>query len=441
MGIKTLMCSVALLCMCAMPAHAAVLVTEIAWMGTGVSSADEWIELYNDGNEAVDLSLYTLEWDDTVISLSGSLESQSFYLLERTDDNSQPTVVADLIYSGALGNSGERLSISNDGVEVWYIDAIDGWLAGDNSTKETMQWVGTSWVTGSPTPKSEAVGSVGDSLDEDGTTVAVTYNEPVPYVEPTYSLQLAGPAYASAGSPIVLRAIGIPTHEAFGYNWSLGDAAKSQSRRVSHTYYYPGTYAPTVRAQRGDTEYRAQAKVVVFEPEIDIVESDSSKVMVRNQSAYPVDLYKWSLQRERKSFIFPRDTVVLSGAEVSFSSRVTNMAGTTTTTYLYRPDGVEAARYSLAAETSEKDSLAQLQKMIDLASNQLAALAASKEFLGKSMEQPKVERRIVDGVVDVPTSTVSAASTSSVDVFVVPRKRQSSFLGKIGGWFDSLFGS
>ncbi|MBD04538.1 MAG: hypothetical protein CME24_09360 [Gemmatimonadetes bacterium] len=37
-----------------------IVFSEIMWMGSGASSADEWIELYNRGDRAIDLSGWTI---------------------------------------------------------------------------------------------------------------------------------------------------------------------------------------------------------------------------------------------------------------------------------------------------------------------------------------------------------------------------------------------
>lgn len=90
----------------------AVVINEIAWMGTTTSANDEWIELLNTTAAPVDLTGWTLAADDGTpsISLSGSIPAGATYLLERTDDTTVPGVAADLIHTaGALGNDGENL--------------------------------------------------------------------------------------------------------------------------------------------------------------------------------------------------------------------------------------------------------------------------------------------------------------------------------------------
>ena len=119
-----------------------VVINEIVWMGTETSSSDEWIELFNNTNSDIDLSGWQLKAADgnPEINLTGLIIGKGFYLLERTDDYTLPDIVADQIYSGALGNEGEILTIyDNFGNMIEQIDCSSGWFAGDNSTKQTME--------------------------------------------------------------------------------------------------------------------------------------------------------------------------------------------------------------------------------------------------------------------------------------------------------------
>ena len=73
-------------------------------------------------------------------------------LLERTDDETVSSINADVIYSGALSNSGSRLAlVSPGGREVFVIDAVNGWPAGTSSADEpaygSMELVGGEWKT------------------------------------------------------------------------------------------------------------------------------------------------------------------------------------------------------------------------------------------------------------------------------------------------------
>lgn len=125
---------------------ASVIINEIAWMGTDVSYNNEWIELYNTTNNSINLDGWILKADDGVpeINLKGTIIANGLYLLERTDDNSNPYKTADLIYAGALSNSGENLRLYNNSGNI--IDEIlcqEGWTGGDNKTKEPFKRIVT----------------------------------------------------------------------------------------------------------------------------------------------------------------------------------------------------------------------------------------------------------------------------------------------------------
>jgi hypothetical protein len=125
------------------PLRNSIILNEIAWMGSKQRSTDEWIELKNIGNTAINLKGYQLfnknknikiEFDDLEIKPGG------FLLLERTDDTSVPEVKADLIYKGAIANSDETLYLFNNkcGLED-MVEANPDWVAGDNKEKKSME--------------------------------------------------------------------------------------------------------------------------------------------------------------------------------------------------------------------------------------------------------------------------------------------------------------
>lgn len=138
-----------------------LIISEIAWMGNASSTNAEWIELYNNTTSTIELTGWTLEAEDgsPAIDLEGKIEPQGFFLLERSSDDSLPGMAADLLYSGALNNSGEVLVLKDpQGNEI---DSVNAWYAGNNESKETMQRKdvkisGTepqNWVTSPRSPR------------------------------------------------------------------------------------------------------------------------------------------------------------------------------------------------------------------------------------------------------------------------------------------------
>lgn len=119
-----------------------VVINEIAWMGTEVSYNDEWVELYNNTDFSINLEGWVLKAADGTpeINLTRTVLAKSFYLLERTDDNTVSGITADQIYTGALGNNGENLGLyDNLGNLIDSVNCTSGWFAGDNLTKQTME--------------------------------------------------------------------------------------------------------------------------------------------------------------------------------------------------------------------------------------------------------------------------------------------------------------
>ncbi|MFH0854856.1 MAG: lamin tail domain-containing protein [bacterium] len=123
-----------------------IVMNEIAWMGNDNSSADEWIELYNNTDAEIDLTGWKIISRDgsPEILLEGKILSRSFFLIERTDDNSAPDVSADFItsFDTGLGNTGEVLELQDS--SGYLIDSTpliteEKWAAGNNDNKFTME--------------------------------------------------------------------------------------------------------------------------------------------------------------------------------------------------------------------------------------------------------------------------------------------------------------
>jgi len=121
-----------------------VVINEIAWMGTASSTSDEWMELYNNTASDIDLTDWKIlkNGKEFIRFSTSTIPAHGFYLLERTDDNTISDIKADLIYKGTLKNAGERLElVDKKGNLIDLVDCSNGWFAGSNETKQTMERV------------------------------------------------------------------------------------------------------------------------------------------------------------------------------------------------------------------------------------------------------------------------------------------------------------
>ncbi len=130
------------------PRTGAVIINEVAWMGglesQDLSYSDEWVELGNISSGSVDISGWQIKDAkgdiDIVFPEGASMAPGSFFLLERSDDNSVPGVIADLIYSGTIANENEVLKLINSNCElVDEVGADASWPAGDSVNRRTME--------------------------------------------------------------------------------------------------------------------------------------------------------------------------------------------------------------------------------------------------------------------------------------------------------------
>jgi DNA/RNA endonuclease YhcR with UshA esterase domain len=130
------------------PGPGAVVINEVAWGGTAASAADEWLELYNTSSATILLNGWFITSTGGLnIALTGQIAPNSYYLIERTDDNAIIDINASLVSSfgrSGLVNTGDSLFLSVGGVLVDSANGAGGaWPAGTDSAglNRTMERV------------------------------------------------------------------------------------------------------------------------------------------------------------------------------------------------------------------------------------------------------------------------------------------------------------
>lgn len=325
--------------------NGAIIINELAWMGTANSANDEWIELYNDSDAPVDLTDWRIVAEDGQpdILLEGVILGKDYVLFERSDESTVPGITADIIYSGSLGNGGEYLVLQDaSGNMQDTINARDGWVAGDNTTKETMQWTGGVWITAPDTPRAENVGVeiVVDEDEEEGEPVATTTPETVPgsgstpYTPPEFRPRLQVDAGENintvVGSEVRLRARSIDwegteiDYRQVRFVWNFGDGTIGDGRNVNHFYTYPGTYVARVELFSGHDVISDIVTVVVGQSPLVISEvliGENGWIELFNNSNVILDIGQWILQNGKEQFIFPTGTIIAPYARPVLTNR------------------------------------------------------------------------------------------------------------------------
>lgn len=335
-------------------ASANIIINEVAWMGTTESANAEWIELYNTDASAVTLDGWSLKAADgsPSISLTGMIPASGYFLLERTSDETLPQIVANQIYAGSLGNTGEDLVLHNNENEI--VDEVNqssGWLGGDNTTKQSMQLVNGIWGTGNPSPgainKESTTASTTSSVTSSTTTSPSAENtaelkkgasDDISEViqvkpDPKYSAKMVVPDVATVGVPVPLSVVvkqGTKRDMVTGrFEWYFGDGSAHRyykNTAFDHVFYYPGNYTVVMEyysdAFREEPDSIHKKTITIVPDTVTVAVTQDGGIVITNEAGKDIDLYQWSIKSANSIFTFPKYTVVPKNGSLTLSSQV-----------------------------------------------------------------------------------------------------------------------
>jgi hypothetical protein len=124
--------------------YSSIIINEIAWMGTLEDPNNEWFELKNISDNEISLKGWQILDKDGQIQIILNEEEKisfdGFYLLERTDDDSVPNILADKIYTGSLADTEESLRLFDQNCNL--IDEVladPNWSSGSKEEIRSME--------------------------------------------------------------------------------------------------------------------------------------------------------------------------------------------------------------------------------------------------------------------------------------------------------------
>ena len=140
-----------------------VFFNEVAWMGSENSSYDEWIELYNPNDFAINLSGWRLSFWKPLKNSAGqevifdekvygqpyfsfsfpegsTIVARGFFLVAKEKYNQGIKDLVDFFYKGTLVNEGGYLELRDEKeLVIDFLDALRGWPKGESNQKKTME--------------------------------------------------------------------------------------------------------------------------------------------------------------------------------------------------------------------------------------------------------------------------------------------------------------
>ena len=298
-----------------------------------------------------------------------------------------PDISADLIYTGALSNTGKNLELrDNQGNLIDQVDCSEGWFGGDNATKQTMERKNpqtsgndsTNWQTSQSaggTPKaqnssgqeiipeeSEEPEETEEKLDAEGWIPPTIVNHP--------PIAQAGPDItALANQEIIFDAIQStdPDNDSLTFFWNFGDGATETGGKASHTYPYPGQYLVSLLVSDGEFSdldismvniYSQSIIISEFMPDPEGSDTENEWIELFNQSDQTANLTGWQLDDAGEGshlFIFPQNSLIAPQQFLVLTRPITKLSlnNDQDQVRLFYPDGSLASQVNYSGEKRE----------------------------------------------------------------------------------------
>ncbi|PIT96680.1 hypothetical protein COT82_01855 [Candidatus Campbellbacteria bacterium CG10_big_fil_rev_8_21_14_0_10_35_52] len=347
-------------------ANAQVIINEIMYDLEGSDTKREWIEIYNNSSNQIDLTDWKFnDGSNHILNIppekggQGSIIIQPYnYAILASDavtflseHSSFSGTIIDTVMS--LNNTQDTLALIDlGGVTVDSVTyTSDLGAIGDGNS---LQLILESWKALSPTQ-----GIVNFTSDDSDNILETDENENQESSSSSVGSQSSSfstepQIFADAGKDKSV-AVGADTlfeGKSFGlkkeplinaqYIWNFGNGEIKKGQNVLHYYQYPGEYAVILNVSSG--VYSASDRIIVnaYPAELVISNIDENFIEIHNKSNRELNLSWWQIQSQNNRFIIPRDTIILPNRKLIFSSETIGFNFNKENTSLLYPNGVNA---------------------------------------------------------------------------------------------------
>lgn len=359
---------------------AGVTINEVMYdLKTGSDGGREWIEIFNNGSEAVTVA--TSSWkffesdsNHSLIMHQGNPTISSGGYAVIVDDPTKffadwpgfSGTIFDSTFS--LINTGETIALKSSTTaildEFTYLSSMGG--SGDGNSLQKINGV---WSGGAPTPGSlnsnasseGGIGSSSASSTSSNTDSTTSSSDKSTWpVEPQVFSKITGQNIAIAGADATFKgeAVGVEKKPLVNerFIWNFGDGATAEGESVKHIYNFPGKYVVILEASSGKYTGGSRLEIEVIATPIivkSVVSGYGGKIVLLNQSAREIDLSFWILKGGSLTFLIPKNTKILPKGELAFASSVTGLVGNEMLTQILYPNGALANSYQASLPTVE----------------------------------------------------------------------------------------
>jgi len=362
---------------------AQISITEIMYdlpQDSGADGGREWVEIYNSGNEAVDLSTWRFFEADTNHKLT-IVEGEAMLPADRyvvIVDKAGAFLTDWPLFSGvlfdssfSLKNTGEFIAIRNsDLVDIDSVTYSSDW--GGKGDGNSLQYVNGKWIAAAPTPGEanaesappEGSGEEPQTTAEERTKSSSGESSSTPgSVGSSFPVEPQIFAYAGKNRKVSVSADSLFEGEALGlkrepllgarYLWNFGDGKTKEGQKILHYYSYPGEYVVVLNVSSG--KFSASDRVIVEALPADIIISaiDREFIELENRGDHELNLSWWQLRAGSDFFMIPENTIILPHKKTIFPSLITELTThNTKNVVLLYPNGVIAYQFTDKEETT-----------------------------------------------------------------------------------------
>lgn len=361
-------------------AQAQVVISEFLYDAPGSDTDQEWMELFNAGASAVDLTKWKInDGSNHVLNVppknngKGSITiNAGEYIILAADAATfiaqYPNVANVIDTTLALPNTSGTISlVDEEGVTVdTFAYTKDQGAAGNGNTFQRGAVGAATFAAASPTPGTGSLASeqTDQNTDTDSdqtatttesvqttTTTSSSASTPVSsYVPPPL------PEIFADGGPDRLAIVGADIEfngRAYNRNqvvldkvrfvWNFGDGSTAEGQSVLHHFDYPGRYAVSL-----DIAHERNAAldmiIVTAEPaRLAFSALSDGSVAIENKAGKNLDLSLWIVRNFSQTFMLPEHSIVLAGTTFHISQKTLGFWSSASTELEY-PNGVLAFR-------------------------------------------------------------------------------------------------
>lgn len=360
-----------------------MVISEFLYDAEGADTDQEFVELFNAGTSAVDLTQWKVN-DGSNHTLNippknggkGSIMIAPGGYVLLVDD----AAAFVLLHSGVtVGVIDTVLSLTNAAGSILLIDAdgstVDslsyakeqGGAADGNSLARTSV-SNKTLIAGAPTPGTGSLVQSSGTSNSNSTTstntntgqaqttqTTISGGESSTFVPPEIQL------FADGGSD---RTVIVGADTQFvgrAYNkkkevvpharlvWNFGDGTTAEGASVAHHYNYPGRYVVVLDIAEAENPASDQFIVTSEKARMTFTTLTDGSVSIENHSLHTLDLSRWIVRQQTRKFPLPAHSLVLAGASMRLSQQTLGFFSDASVELAY-PNGIAALR---AGESTE----------------------------------------------------------------------------------------